>query len=305
MSNINQPGNYRGLVVDRGLSTSSGGHLQMEVTMQATEKYDEENQVWSPFNFEDCEAQAYLNLITGKEKENAINCRQIMRAFGWDGMAFSTLNNPDSPLATQIQWRMGMETYNEVERCKVQGISAYDAAPGRQVEKLDPAAVRAIDAKYAGILKNLGGGPKPKSATPRPVAPAPVSPDPTPAALPTPPVAAAALAAAVTTAPSGESTVVTPAPEKPKRGRPAAPKAPPAAPAVVTPPPVMPVATAAPVTPMTQQDAWDAYTAKAAGKTDMEITNTWTGIVHEIGGDEKVGADWSGVYAQCCSKLGV
>ncbi len=293
MSNISQSGSYRGLVIDRGLSNSSGGHLQLAVTMQATERYDEENQVWTPFDFEDNEAQAYLNLVTGKEKENAINCRQIMRAFGWDGMAFSTLNNPDSSLATQIQWRMGMETYNEVERCKVQGIAAYDAAPGRQVEKLDAAAVRAVDAKYAGILKALGGGPKPKSATPRPVAPpqAPVSPDPTTSSAISAPAPSAPPAGSAPAQPPASA----PTAEKPKRGRPKAPVTPP-----VTPPPAV---TALPTT-MTQQEAWDAYTAKATGKTDMEITNTWTSLIHEIGGDDKVG-NWADVYAECCRRLGV
>ncbi len=299
MSNISQPGNYRGLVIDRGLSNSSNGYLQLEVTMQATEKYDEENQVWVPFAFEDCEAQAYLNLVTSKEVGNPVNLRQIMRAFGWDGMAFSTLNNPDAQLVTQIQWRMGMETYNGVEKCKVQGIGAYDAAPGRQVEKLDAAAVRAVDAKYAAILKNLGGGPKPKSA--RPAAPTPDNPAcvPAPTSTPAASVNPGPITSVTTPAPSPAAAPTTgaasapAAAEKPKRGRP---KAPPTAPAVTTP------SVSAPA--MTQQEAWDAYAAKAAGKTDMEITNTWTGIVHEIGGDEKVG-NWAGVYVECCKRLAV
>ena len=170
MSNISQSGNYRGLVLDRGLSKSSGGCLQMVVTLQAAERYNADAQVWEPFNYEDCEAQAYLNLVTRAEEENPVNCKQIMRAFGWDGMSFAALNDPNNDLAKQIQWQMGMETYNGVERCKVQGIAAYDAAPGRQVEKLNAADVRKLDAQYAGILKNLGGGPKPKTAG-KPTAP--------------------------------------------------------------------------------------------------------------------------------------
>ncbi|MBE3045962.1 hypothetical protein IMZ48_26170 [Candidatus Bathyarchaeota archaeon] len=287
MSNINQSGTYRGLVIDRGLSNSSGGYLQLEVTMQATEKWDEENQVWTPFNFEDSEAQAYLNLVTSKEKENPVNCRQIMRAFGWDGMAFATLNNPDSPLVTQIQWRMSMETYNDVERCKVQGIEAYDAAPGRKVEKLDAAAVRAVDAKYAAILKNLGGGPKPKSA--KPTAPAPVALA-APAAVPFTPDPTPSPSGTVSPTPM---PLASPEPPKAKRGRPAKP----------------------PATPATwqhlqlaQEEAWATYAERAgkAGKTDLEVANTWTTVVKELyGSDEKVGEDWSGVYAEVCKRLGV
>jgi len=292
MSNIGQPGSYRGLVLDRGISNSSGGHLQMSITMQATEKYDEENQVWTPFNYEDSEAQAYLNLITSKEKENAINCRQIMRAFGWDGMAFSALNDPDSKLATQIQWRMGTETYEGVERVKVQAIDAHDAAPGRKVEKLDAAAMRAMDAKYAAVLKNLGGGPKPKSA--RPVAPV-AQPDPT--------ATASAPVPAPTTTPTSPSD---PAP-KARRGRPPAPKSPDPVPVPVP---------AASTEPMDQGAAWGTVYSRAheAGKTDLEINTAWSGVVKEIGVIKEVdgvkiitieGPDWSGVAAKTAEKLGV
>jgi hypothetical protein len=281
MSNISQSGSFRGIVIDRGLSESSGGFLQLILTLQATERYDEDNQVWTPFNYEDCEAQAYLNLITSKDKENPVNCRQIMRAFGWDGMSWAALNDTENGLAKQIQWRMGMETYNDMERCRVQGIDAYDAAPGRKVEKLDAAKVRALDAKYAGILKKLGGGPKPVTAKPAAPPQAPVSPDPTPAPAPTP---------SITPAPSA-ATPEPPAPPK-KRGRPATPKAAP------------PVAAAA---PLSQEDAWGAYAdkAQAAGKTDLEIQNKWIEVVNERGGDEAVGADWSGVVAECCARLGL
>jgi len=291
MSNISQSGNYRGLVLDRGLSKSSSGCLQMVATLQATEKYNADAQVWEPFNYEDCEAQAYLNLVTRAEKENPVNCKQIMRAFGWDGMSFAALNDPNNDLAKQIQWQMGMETYNEVERCKVQGIAAYDAAPGRQVEKLDAADVRKLDAQYAGILKNLGGGPKPKTAG-KPTAPpqAPVSPDPTPAPLPGTPTATASPTPTPSTAPE-------PAPAKPKRGRPAAPKTPPAPPQDTA-------------DPMTQEEAWGVYAdkAQAAGKhTDLEIQQAWLAVLHEnYNGDESsVGENWSPVAEAASKRLGL
>jgi len=308
MSNISQSGTYRGLVLDRGLSNSSGGHLQLEVTMQATEKYDEENQVWTPFNYEDNEAQAYLNLITSKEKENAINCRSIMRAFGWDGMSFSALNTPDNGLAMQIQWRMGMEEYNGVERCKVQGVAAFDAAPGRKVEKLDAVAVRALDAKYAGILKNLGGGPKPKTATPKAPAPAPVpavQADPTSGATsaPAPSVPPAGVVPAQSEQAMSPSTV-----KSAKRGRkPRVPANPPVAPPTAPIPVPAMAETSTTTKPMDQGAAWEkAYNAAHnAGKTDLDITNNWVAVINEIGGDEAVGADWSSVAAKVLAALGV
>ena len=298
MSNIGQAGDYRGLVLDRGLSKSSGGYLQLVINLQATEKWDPNNQVWTPYEYEDNEAQAFLNLVTSKEKENAINCRQIMRAFNWDGASFAALNIPDNGLATQIQWRMGMEIYNEEERCKVQGISAFDAAPGRAVEKLDVADARAIDAKYAAILKNLSGGPKPKTA--KPAAPPAQTPAQTPAqapAQPDPPVAVVA--------PVAPTTAMTEPVTKPKkRGRPATPKPTAVVSPAVSQPPV-PAAVPMPAL-LTQAEAWEYVynTANKAGKSDLDITNGWVKSVNEAGGDEKVG-NWTAIATATLKELGV
>lgn len=296
MSNISQSGSYRGHVVDRGLSKSSGGFLQLELSLQATEKYDEENQVWVPFNYEDSEAQAYLNLITSKDKENAISCRQVMKALNWDGMSFSTLNDPDSGLAEQIQWRMGEETYNEVTRVKVQNIDAYDAQPGRKVTRLDAADVRALDARYAAVLKNLGGGPKPKTARPAAPAPAPTPTPAAPAAGPDSTPAATASAAVAPPSPTPDTSTARSGATK-KHGRPATPKALPAA--------TMPAPTAAPMAePMSKVDAWGKYTTavEAAGKTDMEVQNAWVEVVREVGGDAAV-ENWGEVAEKAAAQL--
>jgi hypothetical protein len=284
MSNINQTGTFRGDVIDRGVSATQNGYPQLIVQLRATEKYDDQNGVWIPWDYEEVDATAYLVLF-GKDNKPLLNVRQVMKAFGWDGASFQSLQeNPD--LAKQIQFRMAESTYEGVTRIKCEWVDAFDADPTRKVQKLDVGDIKKLDAQYAAALKAVGGGPKPKSAKPTAPPQAPVSPDPT----------SSAAVVATASATTATNTLAVESPKK--RGRP---KAPPAAPTVVTPPPVAPGSSVA----MTQQEAWDAYTAKAAGKTDMEITNTWTGIVHEIGGDEKVGADWSGVYAQCCSKLGV
>jgi hypothetical protein len=322
MSNISQSGSYRGVVIDRGLGKSSGGHLQLVLSLQATEKWNDEAEVWEPFQYEDSEAQAYLNLVTSKEKANPVNPRQIMRAFGWDGVSFDPLNDMDSGLATQIQWRMGFETYNDREQCKVQSIGTYDGTPGRKVEKLTPAEVRDINTRYAAILRELGGGPKPKTAAPKaPPKEKPAHPD------------QARAAEEVAKAPAGGSvrapdTDPTPAPspipggdaptesgstgsqEPPTNPTPAPSSAPSSAPAPSgkttggKKKPAVPKAP--PKTPMTQEEAWAAWTVKADGKTDLEIQNTWIAVIKEVyGGDENVGDDWSPVVAECIKRLGV
>lgn len=295
MSNVNQAGTFRGDVLDRGMSLSSSGYPQLIVQLQAMEKWNQENGVWEPWNYEECEATAYLVLFGNNDKPT-LNVRQVMKAFGWDGASFATPNDPDAKLADKIQFRIQASVYEGVERLKVEWVDAYDAEPGKKAPKLEAADIRKLDAQYAAALRNLGGGPKPKSAAPKP-------PDPTLAAAPAPVTANAA-------------PIPTEEPPKPKRGRP---KAPVPASSVAVTPPVAPSAPN-PATPISQADAWQAVCNKAhpAGKTDMEITNAWIAEVNEAGGDVRVedatitakngvtsGPTWFDIQVKTLARLGL
>lgn len=315
MSNINQSGVFRGDVLDRGMATSSGGFPQLILQLRASEKYDDVNEVWIPWDYEEVDATAYLVLFGGNGKPT-MNVRQCMKAFGWDGASFQALQE-DQNLAKQIQWRMAESTYQEQTRIKPEWIDAYDADPQRKVQKLEVGDIKKLDAQYAAALKALGGGPKPKSA--KPTAPTAVAPkaDPTtvaPIGSPVPPPGLQTAAVTPpftpdpTPSPSGtqaatSSPTPTPSasaePAKAKRG----PK--PKPPVAVAPPTTpAPVPTTA---PMDQGAAWESVYNRASkvGKTDLEITNTWIAVVNEVGGDEKVGADWTNVAAEVGKRLGV
>jgi hypothetical protein len=306
VSNIDRAGSFRGKILDRGVSETKNHYPQLVLQLQATEKYNNESEVWEPWNYDECEATAYVCLF-GKDGKATLGVQQAMKALNWDGMSLMTLQTDTS--VEDIQWRMEPSTYDDVTRIQVAWIDAYDAEPGRKVRKLDVADIKKLDAKYAAALKAIGGGPKPKSAPPRPPAPAqaqapmaqppagmvvptpsgepPFTPDPTPTAEP-------AAAPVTSVAPDAAE------PEKPKRTRkPATPAA-----------PAAPTAPAAPATPVAavavdQATAWGAvYTAgKAKGKSDVEITNAWVAVVNEIGGDEKVGSDWSGIRDRTIARL--
>ena len=45
----------------------------------------------------------------------------------------------------------------------VGGIDHFDAEPGRSVNKLDPAEVKSLDAKYSKFFRNRSGEKKPKT----------------------------------------------------------------------------------------------------------------------------------------------
>ncbi len=163
MSNINQPGIFRGDILDRGLGVSSGGYPQLMLSLRAAEKYDEQNGVWLPWDCEESEATAYLVLF-GKNNKPTLNARQCMTALDWDGASFASLQENKS--VTQIQFRMEASEYEDVTRIKVAWIAPYDADPRRSINKLDASDVKKLDAQFAAALKTIGGGPRPKTAAP-------------------------------------------------------------------------------------------------------------------------------------------
>lgn len=308
MSNIDRVGSFRGKVLDRGVSATTNGYPQLVLQLQANEHWNEENQVWEGWHFDECETTAYICLF-GKTGKPTLGVGQAQKALNWDGSSLMALQTDVS--VEDIQWRMESSTYEGKTRIQVAWIDAYDAEPGRKVKKLDTADIKKLDAQYSAALKAIGGGPKPKSAPPRPPAPAQaaVKADPTPASgeAPTTTTAAASPVSTPTTSeapltPDTPAEASVPAaqadtPERPKRGRkPAAPAAPQAA--------ATPVAAPA-ASIIDQGTAWGAvYSAgKNKGKSDVEITNAWVAVVNEIGGDEKVGSDWSSVRDQAIAKL--
>lgn len=266
MQQINVAGTFRGEVLDRGIGTSTNGYPQLVLQVRAEEQYDEDAKVWS--TCEPMETTGYLTLVGGSGKATR-SAQQAMKAFGWDGATWSDLQTKED-LADHVQFRMKEDTYNDRVSIKLDWIDAYDANPSRSVGKLDPGALKALDSKWAGALKAIGGGPKPKSAPVAPKAPVQADPTTTPTPAPTP-------------GPTVGGTSDTPT----KPARPSKPK--PLAPAV---------------TGMTKDEAWAQYqpAAEATGKTEKEISNIWTDAVRACGGDAAV-TDWSVPLARMMDAL--
>jgi len=271
MSNIDRVGSFRGKIVDRAIGESTGGYPQAILQLEASEMWDVENGVWVPWNFDEVETIAYLVLF-GKSGKPTASARQLMKATGWDGVAFLDIQE-NTELKDQIQWRMEENTWEGNTTIRCQWIDEYDAVPGKKVKKLDKGDIAKLQAKFAGGLQQLSGGPKPKSAPPAAPqqAPAPAA---APAPAPEPPFEPDPPAAEPPAAPEPPAPPAAPEPpkeEKPKATRKRKPKA------------------------IDMNTAWTKCfeAGKAAGKTDVEITQIWTGIVTEAGGNDAVGKDWN------------
>ncbi|RKY06310.1 MAG: hypothetical protein DRP65_11940, partial [Planctomycetota bacterium] len=232
--------------------------------------YDEESGEWVDYSgYEDNEIKAFLVLF-GHEKQPLLNARQLVKAIGWDGRDFMLLDQMDLS-KTQIQGRVGENDYNNKISLRVEWIDHVDAEPGQQLRRLDADELKKLNAKFASGLRELGGGPKPKSAPP--VAPKPSAPKP-PVLEPT---ATTKMAEAV-------DKVVA----KTEHDKPAAPP--------------IPVTTVEDVSVQekyglpaacTQEEAWEACAKhRKDGVSDDDLANIWTQVIGDIGDEEAVGDHW-------------
>ena len=162
MSLINQKGYYHGVIVDHGLTQSTGGFPQEVLSLRADQIYDPEGEEYLPADPEDNEIWAYLVLIDSKDRETR-NCKQLKKVTGWDGVSFvvlSEMNLAEMPIAFRVEER----TWEGNTRLEVTWIDDLEASPTRAVQKLTKEDVIALQQRYAQVLASTKAPTKPVSA---------------------------------------------------------------------------------------------------------------------------------------------
>jgi len=167
MSQINRTGTFRFQATDAGIKAKKKGEKDSNVVqwiaqLKAVEYYDEETEQWIDWSeYDECEITAYLTLF-GKEKQAIFHVHQLQKALGWSGADFSEIETEH--IADVIfQGRVEEHTYEGVTSLRIAQVDAYDAEPGRILQKLDADEVKKLNAKFASQLRELSGGIKPQS----------------------------------------------------------------------------------------------------------------------------------------------
>jgi len=155
MSLIDREATFKGNIIDHAVSLTKNEFPQFVCKLVAKEIYDEDDQVWVDWtDVEENEITAYL-VLYGKNGET-LNCTQVEKATGWDGLSFQQLNDADLSEVT-VQFRVEYRTYQNKTTLQVTWFDAADAEPGRAVRKLDASELKSLDAKYKAMLKNNAG----------------------------------------------------------------------------------------------------------------------------------------------------
>jgi len=162
MSQINRTGTFRFQPIDAGIATTKNGYPQWVAQLKATEYYDVETEQWIDWSeYDENEIVCYMVLFDSNNKPT-LNITQLQKALGWSGTSFEELEYEH--IADVIfQGRVEEHTYEGTTSLRVNWVDAYDAEPGRTLQKLDVNEVKKLNAKFATQLRELSGGTKPQS----------------------------------------------------------------------------------------------------------------------------------------------
>ncbi len=155
MGLITREGTYRGVATDSGVGLTTNDFPQFVAQISALEFYDFDEKEWLDWSEQDEEISGYFCLFGGNNKPT-LSAKQVQKALGWSGQSFSELNDTDYS-EVPFQFRVEEHEYNNETKLQVSWIDAYDATPGRQVQKLNADDAKKLDKLFAAQLKNFGG----------------------------------------------------------------------------------------------------------------------------------------------------
>lgn len=183
MSLIKREGTFRFNVTEHGIGqTRESKYPQLILALQAYEYWDEQEQEWVDWaGVEENEITAYLVLFGGGDKP-IFHIDACEKAFGWDGVNFSSLNECIVDGETCIQAVVAENIYNDIVSLQVSRIDHVDATPGRTLQKLEVSEIKDLDKQFALPLKKRAGikPVKPKGAPTVPVVKPKSKPEPEP-----------------------------------------------------------------------------------------------------------------------------
>ena len=279
MSQVDRTGTFRFQAVDAGVSLSVNDYPQWVAQLQAVEYYDEETEQWIDWSqYEEREITCYLVLF-GSDGNPTLNAKQLQKALGWSGASFEELEY-EHIADVVFQGRTEERTYQDSTNIRVTWVDAYDAEPGRVLQKLDTDQVKALNARFASKLRDLSGGQKPRK------------------------VDKEALKAAKKE--ELEAKKEDAGATKAKRGRPAKSESKPQPPSPPK-PPKPPAKKAEKIETIDKGAAWiDCCQERDKSVDDKTLENTWHAAVDNLGGEDAVEENgrWAEVRDAVLAKVG-
>lgn len=150
-------GDFRGEIIEYGLTESKEGAVGVQIKAQLNEIYDPNIGEWIGWSEYQQEAWGTLWIVKkdGNPNENAV--RSLVCACGWDGTLGSIANQEFRP--NPCQFNVKADTYQNQTRFKVSFVNEYDRKPGG-LGTVSPEKLKELTTRFGAPLRALAGSAK-------------------------------------------------------------------------------------------------------------------------------------------------
>lgn len=151
---INQPGTFRGKIVEYGVQEADSGAAAVTLTVLIEEQWNQDSKEWD--NWREYEAIAHGSVWVIK-KDGSLNEKSIKNlsdCAGWDGSFTSLLMETWQPKGIQISVKA--DEYKGTVRHRISWINGYDSNP-ESGGNITEERAKELEAKYGPKLRALAG----------------------------------------------------------------------------------------------------------------------------------------------------
>lgn len=167
MGRLNQPGIYRGHVVEYGaVPAKESQAVAIALKFVVDEALDPKTQQWTDWReFEPQEIDYYGYVVKKNGELNDTTIDQIMVSLGWSG-SFADFETDNLKLIP-CQFKVDAEEYEGKTRLKVNWLNPWDYAGGGIQNKADTGKLHELDTKFGARLRAKAGNMK-RNLPPKP-----------------------------------------------------------------------------------------------------------------------------------------
>lgn len=182
---IDREGQFKGLIVEYGLTEAESGALGVNIRVSLTHMWKQGDDFWEPWEQYLMEAEGTIWLVKKDNKgPNAPGIESLVKWAGWDGDLASIQNNTWQPTPCQVAIKR--DEYKGNVRFKIAFVNDHDRTPGA-MSNVAPDRIGQLATQYGGQFRAIAANVKRNNATtmpgqsaepPRPPAPpaAPLTP---------------------------------------------------------------------------------------------------------------------------------
>jgi hypothetical protein len=154
LNELQQPGNYRGLIRSYELHWTKNKALALSIVAGIEEWWSDENNEWVDCRDSEMETRGEIIILKTDGAVNDLQAKALVNYAAWDGNLESLSNAKWEP--APCAFRVDSNVWKNVETWRISFLNAYDSTPGI-MGKVDSTEAKQLQMRFGASLKALAG----------------------------------------------------------------------------------------------------------------------------------------------------